>query len=143
MVLVNETRTINISGNIAYGTVTKWKHINSKGDADKEILSPLIVFVISAEIISILVRNDNNIKGNCIGVEEYKLTQYADETTFILDGTLQSLKNTMILLHYHSDIFNLLDINFTLNLDTIIAYNYNSKRIDLQNLMKLWPLRNI
>ena len=89
------------------------------------------------------MRNDNNIKCNCIGGEEYKLTQNAEETTFILDGTPQSLKNTMILLHYYSDIFNLLDINFTLNLDTIIAYNYNSKRIDLQNLMKLWPLRNI
>ena len=35
------------------------------------------------------MRNDNNIKCNCIGGEEYKLTQYADETTFILDGTSQ------------------------------------------------------
>ena len=42
--------------------VTYQKHLNSKEDADKEILSNHIVFVNSAEIISIVVRNYNNIK---------------------------------------------------------------------------------
>ena len=39
------------------------------------------------------MRNDNNIKDIYIDGEEYRLIQYADETTFILDSTSQSLEN--------------------------------------------------
>ena len=39
--------------------------------------------------------------------------------------------------------FILLDINVALNLDKIIEYNYNSKLIDMNNLMKLWSVRKL
>ena len=57
-------------------------------------ISPYI-FIICAELLSILVRNNNNIKGITIDGTEYQISQYADDTTFILDESPQSLENTM------------------------------------------------
>ena len=34
-----------------------------------------------------MIRNDNNIKGITIDGEEYKLSQYADNTLIIFDGS--------------------------------------------------------
>jgi hypothetical protein len=82
-----------------------------RGCRQGDPLSPYI-FLICAEILSILVRNNNNIKGISINGEEYLITQYADDTTFILDGTSQSLESTMTLLDYYSDISGL-KINYT------------------------------
>ena len=64
-------------------------------------LSPYL-FILSAEILAKAVRKNNIIKGICVNNEEIKLSQYADDTTFILDGTKESLKATFHLLERFS-----------------------------------------
>ena len=61
---------------------------------DKVILSPYI-FIICAEILAILIRNSDNIQGLKIDGEKCLISQYADDTTFILDGSPKSLENTL------------------------------------------------
>ena len=143
-------------------------------------LSPYI-FIICAEILSILVLNNSNIKGITIDGEEYLISQYADDTTFTVNGSSESLYSTMTLLDYYSEIsglkinytkskviwigskkynkdvyhhtrwklhwganqFMLLGINFTLNLEDILIYNFDSKIKQIQNVIKLWSLRKL
>ena len=47
-----------------------------------------ILFVLCAEILAQAIRNNNNIKGLQIYNKEYKISQYADDTTaFVPDAT--------------------------------------------------------
>ena len=45
-----------------------------------------------------MVRKNKKVKGISINGKEYKLSQYADDTQFILDGTEKSLKAALNLL---------------------------------------------
>ena len=45
------------------------------------------------------VRKDENIRGINIAIVECKLSQYADDTTMILDGSELSLSRTLLLLN--------------------------------------------
>ena len=47
------------------------------------------------------------------------------------------------LIEWGKDKFILLDINVALNVDKIIEYNYNSKRIDRNNSMKISSIRKL
>ena len=47
----------------------------------------LYLFIIIAEILAILIRNNCNIKGIKMGDTEFLISQYADDTSIILDGT--------------------------------------------------------
>jgi hypothetical protein len=53
-------------------------------------LSPYI-FLLCAEILSILVKKSREIKDKAIDDTKYRLSQYADDTTLILDGSPASL----------------------------------------------------
>ena len=44
-------------------------------------------FLLCAEILSIMIKNNQNITGITIANSQYKMTQFADDTTVILDGT--------------------------------------------------------
>ena len=79
-----------------------------RGCRQGDPLSPYIF----AEILSILVKNNSDIKGITIDGEEYLISQYADDTTFTLNGSPESLYSTMTLLDYYSEISGL-KINFT------------------------------
>ena len=48
-------------------------------------------FIICGEILSILIKTNTLIKGIIIGETEYKLTQFADDTTLFLNGSRESL----------------------------------------------------
>ena len=65
-----------------------------RGSRHGDPLSPYI-FIICAEILAILIRNSDNIQGLKIDGEEFLISQYADDTTFILDGSPKSLENTL------------------------------------------------
>jgi len=52
----------------------------------KAVLSPLL----SAEILAKAIRKNADIKGLLVTTTEIKLSQYADETTLILDGVQRS-----------------------------------------------------
>ena len=53
------------------------------------------LFTLCAEILGIMIRNNINISGIIINDKEHKLSQYADDTLFLLDGTSKSLNATL------------------------------------------------
>ena len=69
------------------------------------------LFVLCAEVLAIKIRNNKNIKGITINNTEYKLSQYADDTSVILDGSSTSLNETLnVLISYAK--YSGLKINF-------------------------------
>ena len=63
------------------------------------------------EILGILIKNNKDIKGIIINEKEHKLSQYADDTLFFLDGTSKSLNETLNVLSDFAS-FSGLKINF-------------------------------
>ena len=57
-------------------------------------LSPYL-FILSAEILAKAIRSNKEIKGITIKKSEIKISQYPDNTTFILNGTKESLFATL------------------------------------------------
>ena len=49
-------------------------------------------FILAAEILALMITINTYITGLTIGTTQYKLTQFADDTTLILDGSLNSLQ---------------------------------------------------
>lgn len=49
------------------------------------------LFLLCAEILSALIKENNDIKGILIHGKEHKISQYADDTSLILDGSPNSL----------------------------------------------------
>ena len=65
-----------------------------------------ILFVLCAEILAQAIRNNNNIKGIQIYDKEYKISQYADDTTaFVSDAS--SAENLFELLNIFQDVSGL------------------------------------
>ena len=69
----------------------------SRGVRQGCLLSPYL-FIICAEVLANSVKKDKNIRGINIANAECKLSQYADDTTMILDGSELSLSRTLLLL---------------------------------------------
>ena len=67
------------------------------------LLSPY-VFILGAEILAIAVRKDTTIKEISIGNVECKLSQFADDTALILDGSLKSLQRSLYMLQRFGEI---------------------------------------
>ena len=65
-----------------------------RGCRQGDCCSP-ILFVLCAEILTIMVRNNADIKGYVKHGVECKIEQYADVTTFVLDGTRDSLNECL------------------------------------------------
>ena len=57
-------------------------------------ISPYI-FILSAEILALLLKKNKKIKGIKLGNLEFLLAQYADDTTVMLDGSESSLNETL------------------------------------------------
>ena len=68
-----------------------------RGCRQGDPISPYL-FILCAEILGKMVRKNKEIKGISINGKEYKLSQYADDTQLILDGTEKSLKAALNLL---------------------------------------------
>ena len=54
------------------------------------------LFLLCAQVMYLLINNDSSIKGIFINKTEYKISQYADDTTLTLNGSKEcskSLKN--------------------------------------------------
>ena len=69
------------------------------------------IFILCAEILSVKIRQNKKIKGIQINETEYKLSQFADDTSIILDGSYQSLNETLNLLEQFSLVSGL-KVNF-------------------------------
>ena len=65
-----------------------------RGCRQGDPISPYI-FILSAEVLSHMIRKDQDIKGIIINNKEYKLSQYADDTQIFLDGTEISLRKIL------------------------------------------------
>jgi len=46
-----------------------------------------LLFVLAIELLALAIKNDPLIQGICVGNEEIKLTQYADDTTVFVKNT--------------------------------------------------------
>ena len=68
-----------------------------RGCRQGDPVSPYL-FIVCVEILGALIRKNERIRGIKIGAKEYKCLFYADDTAITLDGTEQSLKNTLTLL---------------------------------------------
>ena len=53
------------------------------------------VFLLVAEILSLLIEKNQNIKGLKVGEFVLRITQFADDATILLDGSSSSLQATM------------------------------------------------
>ena len=65
------------------------------------------LFILCVEILASAVRNNDGIKGIRISETECKISQYADDTTLILDGTDISAKHSLGLLDSFAEISGL------------------------------------
>lgn len=65
-----------------------------RGCRQGDPISPYL-FLICAEILSIKIKNNKNIKGIKINKTEYLISQYADDTVLILDGSENSLNEAI------------------------------------------------
>ena len=61
-------------------------------------LSPYL-FILCVEILGNAIRNCDQIKGICALDSERKISQYADDTTLILDGSEESMQKSFSLLY--------------------------------------------
>ena len=65
-----------------------------RGCRQGDPLSPYL-FLLCAEILGILIRNNKTLKGIEVFNKEFRLSQYADDTSFFLDGSEKSLKEAL------------------------------------------------
>ena len=75
------------------GNISSFFNIG-RGCRQGDPLSPYI-FILCSEILAIKIRNNKNIKGININNTEFKISQYADDTSAILDGSDSSLHQTL------------------------------------------------
>ena len=66
----------------------------NRGCRQGDTLSPYL-FVIAVEILALMIRKNKLIKGIKIDDVNLNVTQYADDTTVILDGTEKSLEQVL------------------------------------------------
>lgn len=137
------------------------------------------LFLLCAEILAILIKQNTNIKGIIVNGKEHKITQYADDTTLTLDGSPESLFHSLDTLEFFSKFsglkinssktkvvwigsrkfsdqvfhhtrwklnwgcttFNLLGIEFCVELDKITELNYNIQLPKILSLIQQWNRR--
>ena len=68
-----------------------------RGCRQGDPISPYL-FLLVAEILSVMILNNDNIKGIQIGSHIYKITQFADDTTLLLNGSQCSLQTSINIL---------------------------------------------
>ena len=91
---------------IQNGIFSKFFNIG-RGCRQGDPISPYL-FILCVEIMGILIRQNQDMKGITIGCKEFKLFQYADDTGIFIDGTERSLRNALDLLDQFSKYSGLL-----------------------------------
>ena len=77
-----------------------------RGCRQGDPLSPYI-FLLCAEVLGQMLRKNINIKGIVINNIEMKISQYADDTQILLDGTEQSLRESLQILKFFNNLSGL------------------------------------
>ena len=107
-----------------------------RGCRQGDPLSPYI-FLLCVEILADLVRKNKKIKGISIHNKEYLISQYADDTDFILDGSRTSFEETITTLNTFAKLSGL-KINYDKSEVIWIGSFKNSSIQYLPNLMLKW-----
>ena len=161
------------------GQNSDWFNIE-RGVRQGDPSSPYL-YLICAEILSLMIKNNDQIKGIRMNNNVNLLSQFADDTTLSLDGTEESLtqaidtitrfstysglkvneQKSMIIwigsrkgsqIRYlrdrnfvwePGDIFKIVGIKFSTNLETITRINYENKIDEIKQLLNKWKKRNI
>ena len=76
---------------IVNGHTSSWFPIQ-RGCRQGDPISPYL-FILCVEILGVMIRENKDIKGISINEVEYKITQYADDTEFSLDGSKKSFES--------------------------------------------------
>ena len=98
-------------------------------------LSPYI-FLLCAEMLCILVKKSRLIKGITIDDTEYRLSQYADDTSLILDGSPAALDASLRLLQFYAEISGL-----KINLEKTYVIWIGSKKHSQDKICVKWGLK--
>ena len=99
-----------------------------RGCRQGDPISPYL-FILVAEILTLMIEGNQNIRGICIAKRQIKLIQFADDTTVILDGSRQSLQATLNTLEIFGNLSGLL-----VNKEKISLVWIGSKKHSKQNL---------
>ena len=96
-------------------------------------LSPYL-FILSVEVLAEAIRKKQKIKGIEINGNEFKLSQYADDTTLILDGSKESCLESLVLIETFGNVSGLrLNIKKTealwIGSKKIVTSNFSQKKI--------------
>ena len=75
---------------VVNGNMSQWFSIE-RGCRQGDPISPYL-FILCVEILAIMVRENEDIRGITINNIEHKLSQYADDTEFILEGDRRSFE---------------------------------------------------
>ena len=105
------------------GHLSEWFYLQRecrKGDP----ISPYN-FILCAEVLAVLIRKNENIKGIKLHNFEFKISQFADDTSLILDGIEKSLINALNTLKLYGRISGL-NINMDKTQVIWIGSNKNS-----------------
>ena len=78
----------------------------------RETLFHRIFFILCAEVLAEKVRNNTRLKGILVTDSEFKLSQYANDITFLLDGSEDSSRPSLLTLKLYAS-FSGLDITWS------------------------------
>ena len=87
------------------GHLSEWFFLQ-RGCRQGDPISPYM-FLLCVEILAILIKNNENIKGIRVGDKEFVISHYADDTSLILDGSEVSLKYALLTLKFYAKISGL------------------------------------
>lgn len=118
---------------IVNGHLSEWFMLQ-RGCRQGDPLSPYL-FILCAEILAVLIRNEKNITGIKIGDTELRISQYADDTSVLLDGSEKSLKTCLKLLKFYADASGL-----CINMDKTQVVWIGSKKDSTDKLCKEYKL---
>ena len=93
------------------------------------------MFILCAEILSVRIRNNKNIKGIKIDNTEIKFSQYADDASAFLDGSKQSLEEILQELETFADISGL-----KTNFDKTQVVWIGAKKYSTDSIKTRWKL---
>lgn len=120
---------------IVNGHLSDWFYLQ-RGCRQGDPLSPYL-FILCAEILAALIRNNKDINGIKVGNTKYILSQYADDTSILLDGTQKSLEKCMQVLKLYADVSGLC-INMEKTKVVWIGSEKNSNRKFCEDYKLCW-----